>query len=917
MAILTAVVGTGDCFGSTIISTALAVDADAFPSNAGIFSSATAEAATLLSSESSSSSSSAVIESSPPSAIGGKALVLPDGATSDDSSSPTDVDTDVGKKDLEIPEEVLQSADAAPTTSETSPILSSTETAAVSANSDIEDKSDMTMTIQIQEEETPAVVTAEQQSSAVAKSIDKGNNKNYDYDDISLSVLSQLGNSKNTAAVSETLENISLLVAPAAIVAVLALLASPSTVQEDAGSGEDTNNNNMSDALKGTNAIIDGKKASEGSRKEWKSNAPIPYGLQEGTPKWSSLPPPPPSPKKKQSESVAPLFAVSPSSSPPTLALKQPKKTIDRGSFRSSTTTTSFGKSTIVNDLSSPSSQAIKLPQKGAISTSGSSMPSSSTSFTKQQQPQKGKFVAPTTTSTTDASPSIPKSFAKSAYKKSSLNKMGQQQPLPYTTPSVAAASSGDGNAKAAPGSSSDESGSEMTGSGLTKEQRGDDGGENQVAGWPGTVAKGTSTIRPATAPQPPMTTFVGGETRDTNTLKGAMSAPAGIISNIRKTASSSSSSSDRAGIAPPAISTTTAPKSYAKSSYKKSSTNTEQSTPTNNFPAPATTFATEPTSEGSIRNEGMVRNEISAGGMLKGQKIVDGSSLKSYSKSSFKSNNIGATAPSGIPGGGYLTDLSDIPLSPTGSTSSIIEAPLAAVSKGETVASAVYFETTNKSNSRAGGSSGGGSGGDGILKGATGDADAGMERISPPLFGKGPSMRFGGGVKSFKKGGGTVFGGSTRITDSPKKSEFLSDLVQAKVPSNVSPSSSSPTSSDQPTDISPSQLASMIPRTSSTPTSPAAIQAAKSRLLQDVPMTTVRIGSATRMGSLTAIGNASQGNTNQRGWNPVLKEERGADEPMAGSRSIEQQRPQSVTITDPRTGKKRTISISDMSAPE
>jgi hypothetical protein len=46
-----------------------------------------------------------------------------------------------------------------------------------------------------------------------------------------------------------------------------------------------------------------------------------------------------------------------------------------------------------------------------------------------------------------------------------------------------------------------------------------------------------------------------------------------------------------------------------------------------------------------------------------------------------------------------------------------------------------------------------------------------------------------------------------------------------------------------------------------------------------------------------------------------VLNNEWGADEPVARiGRGVgkQQQRPQSVTITDPRTGKQRTISISE-----
>jgi hypothetical protein len=123
-------------------------------------------------------------------------------------------------------------------------------------------------------------------------------------------------------------------------------------------------------------------------------------------------------------------------------------------------------------------------------------------------------------------------------------------------------------------------------------------------------------------------------------------------------------------------------------------------------------------------------------------------------------------------------------------SISSITETPFAAaVTKGEIDASAAYLDTKNKSIGVAGGISG--SGGDVTLKGTTGDPSAGQERTSMPLFGISPSMQFGGGgLESFKKGNGSVFGGptSTSKADSPKRElEFSlsSDLVQAKVPSN------------------------------------------------------------------------------------------------------------------------------------
>ena len=105
----------------------------------------------------------------------------------------------------------------------------------------------------------------------------------------------------------------------------------------------------------------------------------------------------------------------------------------------------------------------------------------------------------------------------------------------------------------------------------------------------------------------------------------------------------------------------------------------TEQSMPPKKIPAPDTTFTAGPISGGVIRNEGIEKNGIIAGGMLKGQKRVDDSSLKSYSKSSFKRG----TASSGIPGGGYLTNLSDDPVSLSGNISSIARGPLAAVLKG------------------------------------------------------------------------------------------------------------------------------------------------------------------------------------------------------------------------------------------
>lgn len=1084
MAILMAGAGAG--VGDSTWSIAIAANADIPP---------TSDDVSILSSSSvasSSSSSSAVIESmvlvQPPSAISGKALVLPDNvAENDDTSTDAgDLAAAPGKNDdekllLEEFKSVEATADV-----ESSPI-SPPATSSSIGDMDLT-KSDLAMKGQIQEEApatsaaaasaTAAAVVAEEQSS-VAKLIDNNNN-NYDGQDANsnIAMISKMGYNKyNAAILPKPVENLSLVVAPVAIVTALVLLASPSTnnIQEDAGKSEDAvvENNIIPSStasggeqimdksnilpgtsLKGADTMTDGKNTDQGRRqKEWKRNAPVPYGLQESTPKWSSLPPPPPK-KKIVASVITPLF-VSPSSSTPTLA--QPEQvvketSIDRGGFRSSATTPSpFGTSAIIgNDSSSSSpslSQAIKQPQKGSASMGGGNSPTSSLSssafFAKQQQKgwsstppitasvtttdvsipksyAKSTYkkssvtasdqrlqssvapnVAPTTTSsgggtanavpvssssvsetmgrgmmgrssttssitTTDAS--VPKSFAKSAYKMSSLNKKSDQRPQSFVAPNVAAsaASPGGGNANAVSDSISGGVGSETMDTGMIKGQRGDDGNNSPVNTWSGTMTKGA--------------TFVGGGASIANTLKGTISTPAASISNIPKKVSPSTSSDSDGSVPPPTTTTTSAatiPKSYAKSSYKKSSTTsrktTEQSMPPNydfvpapdtpayaagaisgvsgrnedlvgntistggmmlkgqksvgssnipksyskssfksyKAPAPATPSAAGAISGGFGRNEGTTGNGISTGGMLKGQRSVGSGSPKSYSKTTFKSFNNGSTSSPGTPGGGYLTDLSDIPSSPSSSISSMAGASPAAVAKEAT-----------------GGVSGSGSVGEKILKGTTGAPSGEMESTPSPLFGKGPSMRFGRrgvGGGSFTSGSVTVSDGQSS-TSTAESAAFLSDLVQATVPSTLSPSTPSPMLGDQ-TGGSPSQLASMIPQTSSTPTIPTGIGAqSQPRLLslqqqqqqQQVPMTTVRIGSATRIGSPTATGISSQGNANQRGWNnPGLN--RIIEEPSTPDiRSIGLQRPQSVTITDPRTGKQRTISVStDVNVPE
>jgi len=569
-----------------------------------------------------------------------------------------------------------------------------------------------------------------------------------------------------------------------------------------------------------------------------------------------------------------------------------------------------------------------------------------------------------TTSSITTTDASVPKSFAKSAYKMSSLNKKSDQRPQSFVAPNVAAsaASPGGGNANAVSDSISGGVGSETMDTGMIKGQRGDDGNNSPVNTWSGTMTKGA--------------TFVGGGASIANTLKGTISTPAASISNIPKKVSSPTSS-DSDGSVPPTTSAATIPKSYAKSSYKKSSTTsrktTEQSMPPNydfvpapdtpayaagaisgvsgrnedlvgntistggmmlkgqrsvgssnipksyskssfksyKVPAPAAPSAAGDISGGLGRNEGTSGNGISTGGILKGQRSVGSGSPKSYSKSSFKSFNNGSTSSPGTPGGGYLTDLSDIPSSPSSRISSMAGASPAEVAKEAT-----------------GDVIGSGSVGDNVLKGTTGAPSGEKESTTSPLFGKGPSMRFGrGGV-----GGGSFTSGSVTVSDGQSSTStaesavFLSDLVQATVPSTLSPSTPSPMLGDQ-TGGSPNQLASMIPQTSSTPTIPTGIGAqSQPRLLslqqqqqqQQVPMTTVRIGSATRIGSPTATGISSQGNANQRGWNnPGLN--RIIEEPSSPDiRTIGLQRPQSVTITDPRTGKQRTISVStDENVPE
>jgi hypothetical protein len=887
--------GAGDCFGSTV---AIAADIDATTSDVGKFSST---ASAVLSSESLSSlSTSAVIETMPPSAIGGTAFVLPNNAVSDDTH--TAVDPAARKEDgATISEEtVLQSAIAPIVSESTSPIPTE------SKNNDM----DITTEIKVQvQDELPAVTTREvtsEQQPSVEKMISKDNDNNdKDVDINSLSVRSKFGYSKTSAPVSEAMEDISLLVVPAAIVTTLALLAAPSpSIQEDAGNGEDDvvdittgtkSEGNIKNiivpdtTLKGTDTIIDGRNADVGRRTEWKLNSPIPYGLQEGTPKWSSLPPPPPppQPKKKQFASAAPLF-VSPSSTP-TLVQEQPKATIidSEPPFRGNTASFGTRPVTLNDSSSSPSSQAIKQPLKGTFSMGNSpkSSSSSSSSSSIQMQQKKGTPITSATTTTTDVPTSIPKSFAKSAYKKASFNNKGPQ-PL---SPSVAAVSSGGGNAMAA-------SNTMKSGMNMVKW-----GGSNPVAGWSDNTAKGTSTVGTASAPHPPLTTTsVGGEQSIANPLKGSMPAPANNVSNIQKTATSSS---DRSGTIAPATYDTRVPKSYAKSSYKMSSTKrkTEQSMQPKQTPAPDTTFTAEPISGGVIRNEGMDGNGIIAGGMLKGQRRVGDSSLKSYSKSSFKRG----TASSGIPGGGYLTDLSDDPVSLSGSISSIARGPLVTVSKG----------TENKSVvGDVGGVSDRGSDGNRIMKGTDGASSDVKETISTPLIRKGPTVRFGGGrgAGSFNKGNLSLIDAPTSTSTAEstiRETEFLSDLVQAVVPSTISP---------ELTDILPSQVASVIPPTS--PTSPSAIDASQSLPLQQVPTTTVRIGSATRFGSLAAFGNNSRGNADQLGLNTVQRNARvdGEASASAGTRRTGQQRPQSVTITDPRTGKQRTISASiDVNAPE
>jgi hypothetical protein len=479
--------GTAGVGGSTW-SIAIADDADIPPSDdVSILSSSSVA--------SSSSSSSTVIESiQPPSAISGKALVLPDVAANHDISTAGDLAAP-GKNDEELLEELKSSATAT-TEVESSPLSPPPATSITSSsNGDMDlTKSDLAMKGQIQEEApaaaasaATAAVVAEEQSS-VAKLIDNSNDNDYDGDANSIAMISKMGYDKyNAAILPKPVENLALVVAPVAIVTALVLLASPSTsFQEDAGKSEDAvvdniapstasggekmdNSNMPSTTLKGAEAMTDGKNTDQGRQKEWKMNAPVPYGLQESTPKWSSLPPPPPPPPKKNiaASVITPLF-VSPSSTP-TLAPEQVKETIiDRGGFRSSTTTSSFGTSTIGNESSSPSlSQAIKQPQKGTASMGGNSPPSSlssPTSFAKQQQKGWSSTPPPTTTSTTTTTDSpVPKSFAKSAYKKSSLIKV-DQRPQSFVAPNVAAAtSSGGGNANAVPVSSSGGGGTSET----------------------------------------------------------------------------------------------------------------------------------------------------------------------------------------------------------------------------------------------------------------------------------------------------------------------------------------------------------------------------------------------------------------------------------------------------------------------
>ena len=404
--------------------------------------------------------------------------------------------------------------------------------------------------------------------------------------------------------------------------------------------------------------------------------------------------------------------------------------------------------------------------------------------------------------------------------------------------------------------------------------------------------------------------------------------------------------------------------------------------------PAPATTVA------GSIPgglglDGGMERSSVNAGGMLKGQR----SSPKSYSKTSFKGSTAVTTAASGgdgrgavsAPGGGYLSNISNTPSSDSSSVSSIAGPQAMTTSTGET-----SMDSKGQSIGSGDGGRGSGSGtvdlviagdvgvgssaidaspkraneslidsdgGRGIIKGGgestvsddvQGSSEFGFEeRIilkgstaaasEGKIFGKGPSTRFGLG--SFKKGNGAVLKGKSSIgtTDNVKgENEFLSDLVQATVPSNMNQSTSTPML-DATQGGSPSQLASIIPLTSpviqsptalGTPVGSAGVGAAQprppqSQSFQQIATSAVRIGSATRLGSLTAFENASQGNASQRGLSPKRNDVRVIRESSTGINigsvttdsvrglNDETKRPQSVTITDPRTGKQRTISVS------
>ena len=60
-----------------------------------------------------------------------------------------------------------------------------------------------------------------------------------------------------------------------------------------------SSNISMANVMRGTATAASAPAASAAGKKAggWKVDVPIPYGLQEGTPKWSSLPPPPPSKK--------------------------------------------------------------------------------------------------------------------------------------------------------------------------------------------------------------------------------------------------------------------------------------------------------------------------------------------------------------------------------------------------------------------------------------------------------------------------------------------------------------------------------------------------------------------------------------------------------------------------------------------